>query len=125
MDNCTSHPKMNEDLDHRIMVLFLPPNTTSLLQLMDQGVIVKSKIIYHKMLYAKLIEHVDSTPFDQQGEHPVVEFDKNLNILEVTFLLDKDWNQVSTTTIQRTWNKLLDTKLLAEAIAADVALTMC
>ncbi|CAL4083581.1 unnamed protein product, partial [Meganyctiphanes norvegica] len=31
--------------------------------------------------------------------------------------------QVSATTIQRTWNKLLDPKLLAEAIAADVSLT--
>ncbi|CAL4198346.1 unnamed protein product, partial [Meganyctiphanes norvegica] len=39
MDNCTSHPKMIEDLDPRVMVLFLPLNTTALIQPMNQGVI--------------------------------------------------------------------------------------
>ncbi|CAL4104430.1 unnamed protein product, partial [Meganyctiphanes norvegica] len=123
MDNCTSHPKIIEDLDPRVMVLFLPPNTTTLIQPMDQGVIANFKVIYHDMLYAKLIDHVDNTPLDQQDEHPVVNFYKKFNILEAILLLDKAWNQVSATTIQRTWNKLLDPKLLAEAIAADVSLT--
>ncbi|CAL4067295.1 unnamed protein product, partial [Meganyctiphanes norvegica] len=105
MDNCTSHPKIIEDLDPRVMVLFLPPNTTSLIQPMDQGVISNFKVTYHNMMYAKLIEHVDNTPLDQQGEHPIVNFYKKFNILEAILLLDKAWNQVSETTIQRTWHK--------------------
>ncbi|CAL4095220.1 unnamed protein product [Meganyctiphanes norvegica] len=42
MDNCISHSKMIEDLDPRVMVLFLAPNTTALIQPMDQGVIANS-----------------------------------------------------------------------------------
>ncbi|CAL4063328.1 unnamed protein product, partial [Meganyctiphanes norvegica] len=75
MDNCTSHAIIIEDLEPRVMVLLLPPNTTALMQPMDQGVIANFKVKYHSMLYAKLIEHVDSTPFDQQ---------------------DKAWNQLLT-----------------------------
>ncbi|CAL4247147.1 unnamed protein product, partial [Meganyctiphanes norvegica] len=123
MDNCTSHPKMIEDLDPRLMVLFLPPNTTALIQPMDQAVISNFKVIYHNMMYEKLIEHVDNTPLDQQGEHPIVNFYKKFNILEAILLLDKAWNQVSETTIQRTWQNLLDPKLLADAITADESLT--
>jgi hypothetical protein len=37
-DNCPGHPRALMDLSENINVVILPPNTTPLLQLMDQGV---------------------------------------------------------------------------------------
>ena len=39
LDNATAHPHMLQDLHRDIKFVFLLPNTTSLLQPMDQGVI--------------------------------------------------------------------------------------
>ena len=39
LDNAPAHPQMLQDLHSNIKLVFLPPNTTSLLQPMDQGVI--------------------------------------------------------------------------------------
>ncbi|CAL4091663.1 unnamed protein product, partial [Meganyctiphanes norvegica] len=74
MENCISHPKMIEDLDPRVMLLFLPTNTTALIPSMGQGVISNFEVTYHNMMYAKLIEQVDNTPLDQQGEHHIVNY---------------------------------------------------
>ncbi|CAL4087311.1 unnamed protein product [Meganyctiphanes norvegica] len=86
---------------------------------MVQGVISNFKVTYHNMMYAKLIEHVDKVNILLL----TVNFYKKFNILEAILLLDKAWNQVSETTIQKTWHNLLDPKLLADAITADESLT--
>ena len=36
LDNCTAHPDLSH-IDPNVKVMFLPPNTTSLIQPMDQG----------------------------------------------------------------------------------------
>ena len=46
LDNAIAHFHMLQDLHHDIKFVFLPPNTTSLLQLMDQGVIRMFKAHY-------------------------------------------------------------------------------
>lgn len=57
VDNCTAHiePK---NLDY-IKLVFLPPNTTSVLQPMDQGVIRSLKCIYRKQLILRILESYD------------------------------------------------------------------
>jgi hypothetical protein len=47
------------DLSENIKVVFLPPNTTPLLQLMDQGVTATFKAYYLCRTFAKLIEATD------------------------------------------------------------------
>ena len=44
VDNCTAHPEIG--VSKSIDILFLPPNTTSILQPMDQGVIHSVKTKY-------------------------------------------------------------------------------
>jgi len=39
IDNAPGHPQSNSIEDENVQVVFLPPNTTSLLQPLDQGVI--------------------------------------------------------------------------------------
>lgn len=46
LDNAPSHPAHLADLHPNVKVIFLPPNTTSLIQPMDQGVIAAFKLYY-------------------------------------------------------------------------------
>ncbi|XP_045106683.1 tigger transposable element-derived protein 1-like [Portunus trituberculatus] len=47
LDNALSHPKCMEDWAENIQVVFLPPNTTSLIQPMDQTIIKTFKVEIH------------------------------------------------------------------------------
>ena len=49
VDNCPSHPKINSQLK-TIQLVFLPPNTTSILQTCDQGIIRNLKVHYRHIL---------------------------------------------------------------------------
>ena len=55
IDNCPVHPSVS-DLTN-VQLVFLPPNTTSVLQPMDQGVIRSLKAHYRGELYVGYAEH--------------------------------------------------------------------
>ena len=50
LDNCPTHPSAEHlvSYDGKIMALYLPPNVTSLIQPMDQGVLVALKCHYKR-----------------------------------------------------------------------------
>ena len=50
LDNAPAHPAKGQLVGYhgRIRCLFLPPNTTSLIQPMDQGIIVATKRLYRR-----------------------------------------------------------------------------
>ena len=52
LDNCSSHPDLSH-VNENVQFLFLPPNTTSLIQPMDQGVIATLKALYKKITFAE------------------------------------------------------------------------
>lgn len=57
MDNATSHPNLK--LKH-VNLVFLPPNTTSMLQPLDQGIIRSVKIRYRKLLLRHVLSQINS-----------------------------------------------------------------
>ena len=57
IDNCTAHTNI-ENLQS-ITLYFLPPNTSSCLQPMDQGVIESLKCKYHSRNIKKIIRAID------------------------------------------------------------------
>ena len=57
IDNCLAHPHI--DNLKAIKLYFLPPNTTSKIQLMDQGVIRSLKAKYRKNVAQKIINSVE------------------------------------------------------------------
>ena len=59
LDNCFAHPNIN-DLLSQIALVFLPSNTTSILQPLDQDVIRNFKIFYRKSLISKRILVADN-----------------------------------------------------------------
>ncbi|KAF6357048.1 hypothetical protein mRhiFer1_009984 [Rhinolophus ferrumequinum] len=84
-----------------INVNFLPPNTTPLIQPMDQQVIPNFKKLCTKALFQRCFE------VTSDKELTLREFWKNhLNILHCLHLIDKAWRDVSHRTMKSAWKKL-------------------
>ncbi|GBO42423.1 hypothetical protein AVEN_31559-1 [Araneus ventricosus] len=94
-DNCPAHPKeINQKLKN-VTVLFLPPNTTSELQPMDQGVIKNFKIHYRKRIVRKVI-----TALENNQSIP------KINLRESISEISKAWNyDVTDRTIRNSFVK--------------------
>ena len=91
VDNCTAHPKVELT---NIELEFLPPNTTSLIQPMDQGIIKNLKGHYRSKLATRLISELDSDSSLQMKD-----LAKNISLLDAIYLLDEAWQAVKETTI--------------------------
>lgn len=80
VDNCPAHENVSLKA---IKLVFLPPNTTAILQPMDQGVIKLLKTNYRKQVVLKLIhDHENNTT------------ETKLNMLDAILMLDKAWTEV-------------------------------
>ncbi|XP_068203666.1 tigger transposable element-derived protein 1-like [Palaemon carinicauda] len=104
LDNAPAHPPGLEDIIHPhfslIKVLYLPPNTTPLLQPMDQQVIANFKELYTKHLFKRCLELIESTQLTLR------EFWKwLLDITQCLKIIDATWNEVSRRTLNSSWKK--------------------
>lgn len=109
VDNCSAHPDI--PVLKNIQMEFLPPNTTSVLQPMDQGVIRSLKCHYRKQLILMLLDKrergTDST--------------QNVSIIEAIRLLDDAWNKVSQTCVQNAFKRsgFKDVSSVAEMVEEE------
>jgi hypothetical protein len=85
VDNCPAHP-MLEKLEN-IKLVFLPANTTSMLQPMDQGVIRSLKCQYRKLILLRMMECIE-----KKQDHAVT-------LLDAIRCIEKSWRQVTDRTI--------------------------
>lgn len=92
IDNCPAHPTI--DGLKAVELIFLPPNTTSKTQPMDQGVIRSLKAFYRHSLIKRYITSID------QGKSP-----RKVNILEAMILLTAAWDCVSRETVVNCFKK--------------------
>ena len=92
LDNCTAHPP-NVELTN-IEMVFLPPNTTSLIQPMDQGIIKNLKGHYRAKLSSRLISELDNDSSRQMKD--VV---KTVNLLDALYLVSEAWSDVKKETV--------------------------
>jgi hypothetical protein len=110
LDNAPVHP--SEDLlvssDGKIKCCFMPPNTSALIQPMDQGVILSCKRLYKKkQLQDCLVFFEDEAGSSNNlGEQTLMNL-KNYNIKNALFNWASSWKEVKTTTIINAWKKLL------------------
>lgn len=86
VDNCPAHPHL---LDLRnIKLEFFPPNFTSVLQPMDQGVIHSLKVHYRRQLMFSNLKCIkNNTPI-------------SINMLDAIEMISKAWQQVTLKTIK-------------------------
>ena len=92
VDNCPAHPIVEEL--KAIELVFLPPNTTSKTQLMDQGVIRSLKAKYHRRIIKRLIQAVDMKKKLPQT-----------SILDAMQLLQSAWSEVLELTVKNCFRK--------------------
>ncbi|XP_056416091.1 tigger transposable element-derived protein 1-like [Hyla sarda] len=106
LDNAPGHdPALAESLEAQfsfITVKFLPPNTTPLLQPMDQQVISNFKKLYTKKMFTKCS---DATEADKNLT--IKEFWKTqFTILDCVRLIVSAWNDVSIRVLNSAWKPL-------------------
>lgn len=101
LDNAPGHPTTLDDMHPDVKVVFLPPNTTSLLHLMDQRVIVSFKAYYLRSTIAQAIRATE-----KQGGPTLKEFWKGFNIYHAIENIGEPWNEVKQSNLNGVWKKL-------------------
>ena len=101
LDNAPSHPDDLKELHPHFKVEFLPANTTSILQPMDQGVISTFKKLYMKKCMIELMEAT------KDHKNTVEEFWKSYNVKNALDNVAKSWNEVTTRNLRAVWKNLL------------------
>ena len=101
LDNAPAHPEATTLMssDKSITAMFLPLNTTALIQPMDQGVLEAMKRRYRKAILRKLL-------LEDQDGRSIVEFVK-INIKYVVYTIATAWDGVPALTIVKSWHNLL------------------
>lgn len=91
IDNCSAHgdiPNLSN-----IQIKFLPPNSTSKLQPLDQGIIRCFKSNYRKEVVQQFLADIErQTP-------------TNINVLDAMWMATKAWSKVTETTISNCFKK--------------------
>ena len=96
-DNAACHTSENMGLSNT-RISFLPPNVTSVIQPLDQGIIHAAKSHYRSQLIREMILEIDTV-----GQ--VDEFAKGLTILKAMRMVKRALNNVTTTTITNCFRK--------------------
>ena len=97
MDHCPVHPPAESlvSRDGKITTSFLPKNTTSKIQPLDQGVIMNFKANYRKNLLREILE----------SDLVIPQFLKALNIKDMLYIAAELWAAVTPTAIANCWRK--------------------
>lgn len=99
LDNAPSHPSEEDLVKGDIKALFLPPNVTSLIQPMDQGVIEWLKRRYRRKYISSILEK------SEEG-HNLFEAMKFLNIKDAIYTIAAAWDELKPDTLRKSWRKL-------------------
>ena len=98
LNNCRRHtvpPELFDEDD--FIIMYFPPNTTSLIQPMNQGIIAKLKALYRHKTIQKAATY--------QGG--INEFQKQFTLKDCIQVLHDSWMEVSADNIINSWKKLI------------------
>ena len=102
LGNAPSHPAPEHltynTKDGQITVLYLPPNTTSILQPMGQGPIEAIKRPYRK----ELITALSTEGYEDTS---LIDLIKRMDIMDVIKMSAKVWSEARVEAIKNSWNK--------------------
>jgi hypothetical protein len=99
LDHCPAHPSTHvlKSKDGKIKAMFLPRNTTTLIQLMDQGNIRACKTYYCGEMLGAIVN----------SELPVAEFLNTLTLKNVSCSVGLAWGKITPTAIANCWKKCI------------------
>ncbi|XP_066941104.1 tigger transposable element-derived protein 1-like [Macrobrachium rosenbergii] len=101
LDNAPGHPADLSNMHPNVKVVYLPPNTTSLIQSMDQGVIANFKAYYLRRTIRSALRAVEGNK-----ELTLKEFWKGCNIADAVTNIAHAWDEIKVTTLNGAWKKL-------------------
>lgn len=101
LDDAPGHSPHLGNLHPRVKVVYLPKNTTPLLQPMDQGAIATFKAHYLQATFAK------ATAAMEKEEITLCDFWKSYNVLHCIQNIGAAWQDVTTECMQGIWRKCL------------------
>ncbi|XP_041082893.1 tigger transposable element-derived protein 4 [Polyodon spathula] len=107
--NCAAH--VNYVRLTNIKLVFLPPNNTSLIQPMDQGIIANFKKQYRSLFLRQLVNTIDSTESDATA----VQEAGKLTLLDSLHLQREAWNKITELTIANCYRRASFIKQLYQA----------
>ena len=100
-DNCAAHLKDSSNHLHNVKLVFLPPNTTSLIQPCDMGIIRSIKHNYRKNMVSRIISEID----DAGSELSATTLAKAVTLLDAVHMLRSAWAAVTTSTVINCFGK--------------------
>ncbi|XP_045116125.1 tigger transposable element-derived protein 1-like [Portunus trituberculatus] len=100
LDNAPGHPPYLDDFHPNVKVVYLPPNTTSIIQPMDQGVIATFKKYYLRRTFRQALKATD------ENDMTLSEFWKSYNIYNAIKNINTSWWEITTTCMNAVWKKL-------------------
>lgn len=101
VDNAPGHPVYVDELSENVKFVFLPPNTTSVIQPMDQGVISTFKSYYLRRTFKLLLSETDG-----QDKPTMLEFWKKFNIMKAIEIISDSWEEVKPSCMNGVWRKI-------------------
>lgn len=97
IDNATCHP---QTLYHpNVRIVFLPPNTTSLIQPMDQGIIATFKAIFLRITFEYILNAIDDGA-------SVSDIWKKYTMLNCVSFIEEALSELKQSTLQGCWKKI-------------------
>ncbi|XP_023312705.1 jerky protein homolog-like, partial [Anoplophora glabripennis] len=100
LDNAPTQPQDLTCHTADIKIIYLPPNVTSLIQPMDQGVIESLKKRYRRKLVSEILQYSES---EDKG---LLEIIKKINIKDVIYMLAMAFQEMPSATFVKSWRKL-------------------
>ena len=101
IDNCSAHKHdVIKDKLQALKVVFLLPNTTSILQPLDQGVIRSFKAHYRRKMVEWILNAMESEPSANARA-----ISKKISLLDSILTVDQAWRAVKSDGIVNCWRK--------------------
>ena len=91
IDNVPGHSKALMKTYNEVPVVFMPANTTSILQPVEEGVILTLKSYYLRITFCEAIAAIHSDSSDGSGEGKLKTFCKVFTFLDVIKNIHESW----------------------------------
>lgn len=120
LDNCPAHPQVEQltSDDKKITCMFLPANTTSLIQPMNQGIIYTAKRLYKKKFLNEILEFDEPAAGEEDKRgYKTLQNLKDHNIRSMIYNFASAVKDIKPLTLINSWKKLL----INEEVEPDMA----
>ena len=101
LDNCPAHPRISTLTNIRLE--FLPANTTSLIQPLDQGVIKNLKCFYRQEVVQMTIAGIDDSLVSSSAS--AIDISSRISLLDAIYFVARSWRKVKPETISNCFRK--------------------